>query len=224
MSEDFKAGSLLFKRIDVLNEAMILYWSEVEPAFFNGLSETVEEFVKQNGEWFGEFNPEDQDIWLTLKEWNRQSEQDNGHDAWFFIDTLNESDYWVASFCNKGIESAQSGFRFTVSHKNIGTTKRKWSSYATSLSELNSKLNELGFIDLGNGDYFLPVTFDCNELSSSYEKFGKFERDDAFKPLLDALENIKQSAPTFTQMISGYTKNEQQSGENENAKESVIPG
>lgn len=200
MSEEFKAGSLLFKRVGVFNEAFVLYENTVEPGFFEGFSDTVEKFANQSSDkWRGSFELDD--IHLALNKWVREDVVI----ARFQIDHIDgENDCWIALFCGQGFAGGSAGFSFCVEHKALGGTKKIWNTYLQKSTNIINYLDSIGFKNVGDGTFFLRVVFDSEKLASSFEEFGKFENDDAFKPLDEALLKIKEAAPHFDNLINGF--------------------
>jgi len=207
MATDRKAGQLILSQLKMLNESIFLLEETIEPAILEGIDASVESFAEKH-DWVGEYTlATDDDCWLAPKTWiSNPEDEDPEYKAWFAIDCIDgDKDYWVSLFCEAAAQGGRAGFRFTINSDILGG-KNAWNAYAKKIpQELISKLTELGFQNLGKGNFFLPVKLDSEALGNSFLEYGKFSNDDdSFAPLLDAMEKLKKAAPIFDQIISNY--------------------
>jgi len=201
MATDRKAGQLILSQLKMLNESIFLLEETIEPAILEGIDASVESFAEKH-DWVGEYTlATDDDCWLAPKTWiSNPEDEDPEYKAWFAIDCIDgDKDYWVSLFCEAAAQGGRAGFRFTINSDILGG-KNAWNAYAKKIpQELISKLTELGFQNLGKGNFFLPVKLDSEALGNSFLEYGKFSNDDdSFAPLLDAMEKLKKPPPFST--------------------------
>ena len=205
MANENKAGALILSQLGMFNESVVFFENTVQPSILEGIDKVVEDFSEENG-WVGSFDlAGDLDCWLAPSEWGLPDTEDEiDPKAWFAVDTINDDDdYWIARFCGQGVAGGEIGFHFYVKHKDFGG-KNAWKAYAKRIdSALISKLVALGFKNIGEGVFFLPVHLDANLLASTWEDSGKFSDDDeVFDPVREVLEKLQQAKGIFSEIMS----------------------
>lgn len=214
MSDENRAGELILSKIGMFNSAVVLYEDTIESNFLNAVDQAIESFAEAH-DWGGDFglhldSQKENGTWLAPGSWKQvvdeslEADQSPEYRAWVAVGWMHgKSDYWIPLFCNKGVDRGRAGFMFLVTPNSAKGGKRAWNAYAKNINtELINKLVDLGFEDLKDGKFFMPVTFDAGTLAATWRESGEFSYDDdAFKPLADGLRNLKAAKEIFDQIL-----------------------
>lgn len=206
MSKGNEAGTLIFNQLKTFNESVVYFGQTLEPAVLKGLDSCIEAFCEESPGWYGEFDlTEESDCWLAPKQWNLTPRDDEpDFKAWFGIDCINDNDdYWVAVFCSAASAGGQAGFMFDYQAKEFGG-KTAWKNCVKNAGQVVNDIVALGFKNMNDGRFFLPVRLDASELAKTWDDSGTFEKnDDCFQPVRDALEIVAKSVPYFDALMQG---------------------
>ena len=115
-----------------------------------------------------------------------------------------DNDYWTALFCQQGSTGGEAGFMFTVNPKFINI--KDWKAHMSKIdSTLISKLKKLDFQPLENGNFFLPVYLEVDQLVKVWENYDETEdiklTGECLSPLNVALQKLNESWVTFDTMV-----------------------
>ncbi|MDU6685773.1 MAG: hypothetical protein E6470_19400 [Enterobacteriaceae bacterium] len=196
--EERKAGTLLLSQFKMFNEATVMFETHIEPSFWKGFDRCIDEFVRAV-EWAHEINYADNEYsWLAPQSWEVEN------DSWrYWFETYNtamqEADFTLALLTGNGTEDAEMGFRFTLAERYFGKGKKRAVYVSERIgSQYYSTLGTLGFRDLNDGNFFLPVHLDLNIIAACWQEHGEFPHDHAvFSPLCAALRILKEAALVF---------------------------
>ncbi|AVT60023.1 MULTISPECIES: hypothetical protein [Pectobacterium] len=206
-----QAGTLILSQLKMFNEAVVYFEQHLSPAFWKSFDQCIERFMKDNN-WAGKANYEHQDYcWLSHPGWVIEGVNCK---YWFEnSSTVSDgADYILAVLTDTGTEQGQFGFEFKLNTGYFGGVK-KIASYANNIQQSYRKqLQDLGFLDQGKGNYFLPVTIEYNLLTECWKEYGEFPvENEVFSPLRAALETLLRS----TKVLDAIFSSEQQSSEDE---------
>lgn len=196
--EERKAGTLLLSQFKMFNAAAVMFETHIDPPFWKGFDRCIKEFV-QTVKWAHEIDYAGNAYsWLAPQSWQFDS------DAWrYWFEThhtaVQEVDFRLALLAGVGTEQAEMGFRFTLGERFFGKGKKRAVYVSERIgSQYYSTLCKLGFRDLNDGNFFLPVHLDLNTLAACWQEHGEFPYDhDVFIPLCAALHKVKEAAPVF---------------------------
>lgn len=214
MTQNHTAGTLLFKQLKTFNESVVYFEQTLQPALLKAIQDCVEDFCSSGSGWHGHFDfPEEFDCRLAPLHWlieqgeEEVSFQKQTHKAIFKIHYIEDNDdYWPALFCGVGTAGGEAGFMFDCDGKAFGG-KNAWKRCVRQATSQLDQLAKLGFKDLGDGNFFLPVRLNTDALASTWEESGKFDKDDdCFQPVRDALECIAKAAPVFDALMNSCTR------------------
>lgn len=214
MTQNHTAGTLLFKQLKTFNESVVYFEQTLQPALLKAIQDCVEDFCSSGSGWHGHFDfPEEFDCrmaplhWLIEQGEEEVSFQKQTHKAIFKIHYIEDNDdYWPALFCGVGTAGGEAGFMFDCDGKAFGG-KNAWKRCVRQATSQLDQLAKLGFKDLGDGNFFLPVRLNTDALASTWEESGKFDKDDdCFQPVRDALECIAKAAPVFDALMNSCTR------------------
>lgn len=214
MTQNHTAGTLLFKQLKTFNESVVYFEQTLQPALLKAIQDCVEDFCSSGSGWHGHFDfPEESDCRLAPLHWlieqgeEEVSFQKQTHKAIIYIDCIEDNDdYWSALFCGVGTAGGEAGFMFDCDGKAFGG-KNAWKRCVRQATSQLDQLAKLGFKDLGDGNFFLPVRLNTDALASTWEESGKFDKDDdCFQPVRDALECIAKAAPVFDALMNSCTR------------------
>ena len=214
MTQNHTAGTLLFKQLKTFNESVVYFEQTLQPALLKAIQDCVEDFCSSGSGWHGHFDfPEESDCRLAPLHWlieqgeEEVSFQKQTHKAIFKIHCIEDNDdYWPALFCGVGTAGGEAGFMFDCDGKAFGG-KNAWKRCVRQATSQLDQLAKLGFKDLGDGNFFLPVRLNTDALASTWEESGKFDKDDdCFQPVRDALECIAKAAPVFDALMNSCTR------------------
>ena len=214
MTQNHTAGTLLFKQLKTFNESVVYFEQTLQPALLKAIQDCVEDFCSSGSGWHGHFDfPEEFDCRLAPLHWlieqgeEEVSFQKQTHKATFEIDYIEDNDdYWLALFCGVGTAGGEAGFMFDCDVKVFGG-KHAWRRCVRQATSQLDQLAKLGFKDLGDENFFLPVRLNTDALASTWEESGKFDKDDdCFQPVRDALECIAKAAPVFDALMNSCTR------------------
>ena len=214
MTQNHTAGTLLFKQLKTFNESVVYFEQTLQPALLKAIQDCVEDFCSSGSGWHGHFDfPEESDCRLAPLHWlieqgeEEVSFQKQTHKATFEIDYIEDNDdYWLALFCGVGTAGGEAGFMFDCDGKAFGG-KNAWKRCVRQATSQLDQLAKLGFKDLGDENFFLPVRLNTDALASTWEESGKFDKDDdCFQPVRDALECIAKAAPVFDALMNSCTR------------------
>lgn len=214
MTQNHTAGTLLFKQLKTFNESVVYFEQTLQPALLKAIQDCVEDFCSSGSGWHGHFDfPEEFECRLAPLHWlieqgeEEVSFQKQTHKTIFEINYIEDNhDYWPALFCGVGTAGGQAGFMFDCDGKAFGG-KNAWKRCVRQATSQLDQLAKLGFKDLGDGNFFLPVRLNTDALASTWEESGKFDKDDdCFQPVRDALECIAKAAPVFDALMNSCTR------------------
>ena len=214
MTQNHTAGTLLFKQLKTFNESVVYFEQTLQPALLKAIQDCVEDFCSSGSGWHGHFDfPEEFDCHLAPLHWlieqgeEEVSFQKQTHKAIFEINCIEDNyDYWSAVFCGVGTAGGEAGFMFDCDVKAFGG-KHAWRRCVRQATSQLDQLAKLGFKDLGDGNFFLPVRLNTDDLASTWEESGTFDKDDdCFQPVRDALECIAKAAPVFDALMNSCTR------------------
>lgn len=214
MTQNHTAGTLLFKQLKTFNESVVYFEQTLQPALLKAIQDCVEDFCSSGSDWHGHFNfPKEDDCRLAPLHWlieqgeEEVSFQKQTHKAIIYIDCSEDNDdHWSALFGGVGTAGGEAGFMFDCDGKAFGG-KNAWKRCVRQATSQRDQLAKLGFKDLGDGNFFLPVRLNTDALASTWEESGKFDKDDdCFQPVRDALECIAKAAPVFDALMNSCTR------------------
>ena len=217
MTQNHTAGTLLFKQLKTFNESVVYFEQTLQPALLKAIQDCVEDFCSSGSDWHGHFDLENEDWQLAPLDWLIEHEEETDeeevsflkqtHKAIFEINYIEDNDdYWSALFCGVGTAGGEAGFMFDCDGKAFGG-KNAWKRCVRQATSQLDQLAKLGFKDLGDGNFFLPVRLNTDALASTWEESGKFDKDDdCFQPVRDALECIAKAAPVFDALMNSCTR------------------
>ncbi|EKN4146359.1 TPA: hypothetical protein PXN30_002062 [Yersinia enterocolitica] len=192
-----QAGTLILSDLKMFNEAVVFFEQHIIFAFWKGFDQCVERFIKANN-WVGSSNYELREyLWLAHPAWVIE---DDDCKYWFenYSSVSKGNDYSLAVITGSGTEQGEFGFQFKLNPSCFGGTKKLNAYVNTILQEYREQLVNLGFIDQGKGNFFLPITLDSNQLAECWKESGAFpEEHEVFIPLRNALNKLLQSTDIF---------------------------
>ncbi len=199
MSESRKAGSVILANLAMFNESVVLFENEISPAFLKAFDKVIDSFIK-NENWFGvaSFADDEDRCWFTLPSWNIGTEEKYDYSAWLAVTNYADGDnsFYLANLCGIGDVL---GFKFSVESKHFGGA-RKWSNfYLKAASDFQSALAGLGFSELKNGEFFIPITLNLQKVLQAWDDEAY---DEAMQPVIDVLGKVKQAMPIFDALVS----------------------
>ena len=209
MTQNHTAGTLLFKQLKTFNESVVYFEQTLQPALLKAIQDCVEDFCSSGSGWHGHFDfPEEFDCHLAPLHWlieqgeEEVSFQKQTHKATFEINYIEDNyDYGSALFCGVGTAGGEAGFMFDCDVKAFGG-KHAWRRCVRQATSQLDQLAKLGFKDLGDGNFFLPVRLNTDDLASTWEESGTFDKDDdCFQPVQDALARIAKAVPVFDALM-----------------------
>jgi len=207
MSDKKEAGRIILKNLAMFNEAAVFFEYEIQSEIQDEFTKIISKWIEQNNQW-EIANEENEFIWeitdssswlsFTPSKWNYET-------AWFYFGWLDKVEspinYALTDLC--GISSTRMGFCFNINQVAFGGVKKWNSSLGQHSNEYIEKLKEFGFIfekGLGSINTFkLPVKFDLEKLVVAWETD---DYEEAFKPLIEALDNLKKSWTIFDELIN----------------------
>ncbi|CAM3303267.1 MULTISPECIES: hypothetical protein [Yersinia] len=192
-----QAGTLILLDLKMFNEAAVFFEQHISPAFWKGLDQCVERFTKANN-WAGVSNYEQREyLWLAHPAWVIK---DDNCKYWFenYSSVGKGNDYALAVITGSGTEQGEFGFQFKLNAGCFGGTKKLNAYVNTIVQGYREQLVNLGFIDQGKGNFFLPITLGSNQLAECWREYGEFpEEHEVFTPIRNALEKLLQSTDVF---------------------------
>ncbi|MGJ0577164.1 hypothetical protein ACR71G_03375 [Xenorhabdus bovienii] len=204
--EELRAGALILSQLKMFNEATVVFYNQIDPAFWKGFDQCINRFLKNNS-WAGKAEFEQKEsCWFAPYDW--EVETDNWK-YWFetHFAAYKEDDYYLAVITNTGTEQAEFGLRFKMNADYFGGQKKLNTYTSTIAREYRDQLINIGFDDHGKGNFFLPIRLDANQLAECWQKYGAFLDDnEVFSPLRDALEKLRQSVIIFDKILSSYNE------------------
>lgn len=188
-----QAGTLILSQLKMFNEAVVYFEQHLSPAFWKSFDQCIERFMKDKN-WTGKANYERQDYcWLAHPGWVIEGVNCK---CWFeSSSTVSKgNDYILAVLTGTGTEQGQFGFEFKLNAGYFGGVK-KIANYANTIQQsYREQLHELGLLDQGKGNYFLPVTIESNLLTECWKEYGEFPVEhEVFSPLRTVLEKLLQA-------------------------------
>ena len=200
MANGHEAGTLILNQLKTFTESVAYFEQVLSPALLKGIDSCVEAFCDERDDWNGEFNLADENnCWLTPINWViNQDENDSESKAWFYIDGVNDNDeYWETLFCGVGSTGGEAGFMFDCNKKAFGG-KKAWLNHLKKVDKILEDILALGFKNMNDGNFFLPIKLDSQLLAKTWDDLGKFKNDDeCFQPINEALETLEKSVPFF---------------------------
>jgi hypothetical protein len=189
-----KAGSVILANLAMFDESVVLFENEISPAFLKAFDKVVDDFAKEES-WFvvASFADDEDCCWFALPSWNMGIEDRNDYSAWLAVTNYSDGDnsFYLANLC--GIGEAL-GFKFSVGAKHFGGV-RKWNNfYLNAASDFQSALADLGFSELKNGEFFIPITLSLEKVVQAWDDEAY---DEAMQPVIDVLEKVKQAMPIW---------------------------
>ncbi|ELY5930173.1 hypothetical protein ACSDIA_001181 [Cronobacter turicensis] len=193
------AGALIFSRLAMFNEAVTLFETQLDPAFWTGFSQCLETFAEEMG-WQGEF-----DLQKRSSCWMSWAKKEEPVTAWFEAGPVENSgnDYFLPLLTGDGVSRSPYGFQFVPDYRHFGGQRVVSARLKAVDQALFDTLGELGFRKNSRGVLFLPVTLDAQLLAQTWQKYGEFAPDDeVFAPLHSALEQLKEAVPHFDKLLA----------------------
>lgn len=210
MANDREAGALLFKQLETFVSSAAYFENVLSPSFCRGVGLCVEAFTEDNDGWEGSFDfAEDGSCWIAPENWKIGGEEGKSiFQAKFHIDyDKGDDDYWEALFCDVATSGGQAGFMFYVDDYKQYGGKNAWKSCIKNNPDVVAKIVALGFKNMNNGSFFLPIRLDAEELAKTWGESGGFEKDDdCFLPARHAMEVISNSVTHFDKLMQGCKK------------------
>ena len=217
MSDKKEAGRVILKNLAMFNEAAVLFENEIQLEIQKEFTEIISRWIEKNNEW-EITNEENEFIWDITKpsswlsfipsKWvgSTATIKRNPYEtAWFYFGWLDNVEspinYALTDFC--GISSARMGFGFNMNPTVFGGVKKWNNSFGQHSHEYIEKLKEFGFF-FENGwrnttTFNLPVKLDLEKLVVAWETD---DYEEAFKPLIEALDNLEKSWSIFDELIN----------------------
>lgn len=206
MSETREAGALILSQLEMFNETVKLYATVIHPAVQDALVNLFIETAEDQN-WIGGYAESEAELWLGLANWNaaESGEKVAPKASIDLVDLSDNDDFYIAALC--GFSGASAGFKFFVDPRAYGGSNQ-WKKYVQSWAETTPKcvqhIKELGFRDLGNGEFCLPVQLDAKALADAYQND---DYDEALRPLQTAFDTIKSALPHFDQILNDAPSN-----------------
>ena len=203
MANGREAGTLILNQLKIFNDSVVYFEQVLSPAVLSGIDSCIEAFCDKNDNWKGEFNLADENeaCWLQPITWIiTQSDNDPENKASFYIDYINDDDdidYRASLFCGVGNTGGEAGFMFDCNKKAFGG-KKAWLNHLKKVDKILEDILALGFKNMNDGNFFLPIKLDSQLLAKTWDDLGKFKNDDeCFQPINEALETLEKSVPFF---------------------------
>lgn len=214
MTQNHTAGTLLFKQLKTFNESVVYFEQDLEPALLEAIQDCVEDFCSSGSGWHGHFDlPNEEDCRLAPLDWLIEQDEEETdeeevsflkqtHKAIIYIHCIEDNDdYRSALFCGVGTTGGEAGFMFDCDVKAFGG-KNAWKRCVKQATPQLDQLAKLGFKNQSNGNFFLPVRLNTDDLASTWQGSGKFEKnDDCFQPVRVALARIAKAVPVFDALM-----------------------
>ena len=205
-----EAHCLIIKNFAMLEGVQKEYMEKIGPAIYKEIDKLVENIIKTE-QWIGGSDFwGDEDPWLTSTNLktieNDDTEEFKATYKLTFIKdgkTSNDCDYYYHISPLLGISATQAGFCFEVERTKIGNPKASdWKKFGQA-HPLYNELSKRGFIQINNGNWFIPFKLDPNILAEAYatDTIG-----DALLPIADVLDKIQKAHPLFEQLLSDAEK------------------
>lgn len=212
MANGHAAGTLILNQLKTFNDSVVYFEQVLSPALLKGIDSCVEAFCEELDDWDGEFNlADDNDCWLQPIKWViTQGDNDPENKASFYIDYINDNDdldSWVALFCGVSNTGGEAGFMFDCNKKVFGG-KTAWKNCIKKANKTLDDILVLGFKNMNDGTFFLPVKLDSQLLAKTWDESGQFTKeDDYFQPIYEALETLAKSVPLFDALMQSCQPN-----------------
>lgn len=212
MANEREAGTLILNQLKTFNDSVIYFEKVLIPAVFGGIDSCVKTFCDQNDGWNGDFNLADEDemsCWLQPVDWViTKSDNDPEDKASFYIDFINDDiNYYFTTLCGLSNAGGEAGFIFDCNKKAFGG-KKAWTNHIKKAGKILDDILALGFKNMSDGNFFLPIQLDSQILAKTWYDFGKFtNEDECFQPIQDALEILEKSVPLFDALMQSCQPN-----------------
>lgn len=200
-----EAGSLIIKSIAIFEDVCKEYDAKIGPDIYGEISKLVATLIQSN-QWAGTADLwNEDDLWFAPFEWKTaENEEDEGFKASYNFDLIKNSkstsheDYIFHISPILGIGSTQAGFTFNLERKNIGNPKAGDLKKFCQSHFLYNELSERGFMQINNGDWFIPFKLDPDALADAYANDTIV---DALQPIVDVLVTIQDAHTLFMQLL-----------------------
>mgnify|MGYP001032623891 CR=1 FL=1 len=201
--EERQAGTLLLTQFALFNQATVVFEQQIEPAFWKGFDLCVSRLANSL-DWDEDADYENKEAcWLSPKSWLVEPRT---YKYWFEChSTVREGyDYQLALLLGCGTEEGEFGFKFILSDKYFGGVKKRNLYLSQHLTaERVEKLNQLGFRDITQGTFFLPLALDPALIAACWQENGAFPHDhEVFAPLREALNKLEQAVAIFDEIFA----------------------
>ena len=210
MANGHQAGSLILNQLRTFNDSFIYFEQVLEPALWGGIDLCVEAFCNERDDWSGEFNfTDEENCWLQPLHWIiTKGDNDSEDKAFFYFRIINDDvNFYVATLCGLSNTGGEAGFMFKCNNKIYGG-KKAWTSHIKKEDKKLEDIISLGFKNMGDGNFFLPVKLDSLLLANTWDEYGKFtNEDECFQPIRDSLDTLAKSVPLFDTLMQNCQPN-----------------
>ncbi|MCW2488507.1 hypothetical protein J5069_21620 [Candidatus Symbiopectobacterium sp. NZEC127] len=207
--EERLAGTLILSQFKMFNEAVVVFETQIEPAFWQGFDQCIQRFIKDNG-WEGEVGIVQKGFsWLAPTAWKSE---DDDWKYWFetHIAGGDGADYRLATIAGLGTEGAEFGFCFEIRPRRFGGAKKLGAYLNARDPQCREQLIGMDFEDLTKGNYYLPVTVDINLVTECWQEYGEFPDDhEVFNNLSAALDTLREAIFIFDEMFSAFAESDE---------------
>jgi hypothetical protein len=202
------AHALIIKNFSMLEDINKVYMDKIGPDIFKELDRLIEDILKDNI-WIGAANIwDDDDLWFTSTSWKTIDNNDEYKASYLFKfvkdgKITDTEDYLFDLSPLLGIGATQAGFCFEVEREYIGNPKASdWKKFCQGHS-LYNELSKIGFIQINNGNWFMPFKLNPDLLSEAYVTDTIVE---ALSPIVAVLNKIQEAHPLFEQLLADAEK------------------
>lgn len=193
-----QAGTMILSELKMFNESVVFFEKHIAPAFWKGLDQCIERFVKTNN-WNGvvEFTQKEY-VWVAPPGWMIE---DDNYKCWFTFIFPEGDDLLLAVISGTQTgetEKEKFGFQFKLNVGGLGGIKKRNDCVSNIDQQYSKELEGMNFRNQGKGYFFLPIRIDTNQLSECWKEYGAFPEDhEVFAPLRLALEKLLKSVDIF---------------------------
>lgn len=196
------AGMLILANLGMFNEAAVHFEDTVQPVFLESFDKALKEALKEP-EWVGHYDFHDTEesggTWFAPAQWKLASfEDDEECYAWFSVEFTDDetNSYTLPELC--GLSESQVAVYFRVNYREFGG-KTRWNKFYKEIAEeTSSALASQGFIDVGAGIFYIPISLDAGLLPGAWENDDYME---IMRPVVEVVERINNSLPVFQDML-----------------------
>ena len=213
MANGHQAGTLIFNQLKTFNDSVLYFENVLCPALFSGIDACVETFFdNKKNDWKvkSKLADEDEEFYCELQpvDWViTQDDNESEKKASFLIRFMNDDiSYYAAVLCGLSNTGGEAGFMFE--RTNAFCLKKPWQNHIKKAGKILDDILALGFKNMDDGKFFLPIKLDPLLLANTWDESGKFAHDDeCFLPIRKVLETLDKSVPLFDALMQSCQSN-----------------